>query len=52
MDIFQMFFSHYGGLAGIFLLILGGLFYAFVKKSVGAVILLAGLAFVMFYYVF
>jgi hypothetical protein len=43
---------HYGGLAGIFIIILGALFYAFVKKSIGAIILIIGLAFLAFYYVF
>jgi len=52
MDIFQSFFMHYGGLAGIFVLILGALFYAFVQKWVGAVLILVGLAFLTFYYVF
>jgi hypothetical protein len=52
MDVFSTLFMHYGGLAGIFLLILGALFFAFVKRSIGVVILLIGLAFVMFYYVF
>ncbi len=51
MDIFQLFFTHYGGLAGSFILILGVLFFFFVKRSIGAIISLIGVAFLMFYYV-
>jgi len=47
----QSFFMHYGNLAGFFLLILGFMFYAFVKKSVGAVMLLISGALLLFYYV-
>lgn len=49
---FQSFFMHYGNLAGFFMVVLGGLFYAFVSRSVGALIVLAGGTFLMFYYVF
>lgn len=52
MDVFQSFFMHYGGLAGILIVILGALFYAFVKKSIGVIIFLIGLAFLAFYYIF
>lgn len=52
MDIFQTFFMHYGGLAGTFILILGILFFIFVKRSIGAIMSLIGIAFLMFYYVF
>ncbi len=47
----QSFFMHYGNLAGFFLLILGFMFYAFVKKSVGVVMLLISGALLLFYYV-
>jgi hypothetical protein len=52
MDLFQAFFMHYGGLAGALILILGALFFFFVKKSIGSIICLIGIAFLMFYYVF
>ena len=52
MDVFQNLFMHYGGLAGILIVILGALFYAFVKKSIGATIFLIGLALLTFYYIF
>lgn len=48
----QSLFMHYGNLAGFFLLVLGALFYAFVKKSVGVVILLVSGTLLLFYYVF
>lgn len=51
MDIFETFFQHYGGLAGTFIFILGALFFIFVKKSIGAMISLVGIAFLLFYYV-
>ncbi|HLB25987.1 MAG TPA: hypothetical protein VJM83_06625 [Nitrospirota bacterium] len=51
MDIFQTFFMRHGGMAGIFILMLGVMFFAFVKRSIGVMIGLVGLAFMMFYYV-
>jgi len=43
---------HYGNLAGFFIVVLGGMFYAFVKKSVGVALLLFGSGLLLFYYVF
>lgn len=51
MDLFHAFFMHYGGLAGTLILILGVLFFIFVKRSIGAIISLIGIAFLLFYYV-
>jgi hypothetical protein len=45
-------FLKYGNLAGFFVLVLGGMFYAFVKKSVGVVLVLAGGTMLVFYYIF
>jgi len=43
---------HYGNLAGFFALVLGFMFYAFVKKSVGVVLSLLGGTLLVFYYIF
>jgi hypothetical protein len=49
---FQSLFMHYGNLAGFFMVVLGAMFYAFVKKSVGLVLLIAGGLFLVFFYIF
>lgn len=49
---FQSLFMHYGNLAGFFMLVLGGMFYAFVQRIVGIILLLAGGGFLVFYYIF
>jgi len=48
----ESFFMHYGNLAGFFLLVLGAMFYAFVKKSIGVIMLLISGTMLLFYYVF
>jgi len=48
----ESFFMHYGNLAGFFILILGAMFYAFVKKSFGVALLLFGGTLLVFYYIF
>lgn len=48
----QSLYTHYGNLAGFFALVLGGMFYAFVQKGVGVVLILAGGGLLVFYYIF
>jgi len=52
MAFYSNYLLRYGLPSGILLFMLGALFFAFVRRGVGAVMMLAGLGLVVAYYVY